>query len=247
MCGMRCVAPRLICVLVAAGLCAFSARAVTLLPAPAAGVALPAAHGVVDGVTIDIGLADDARVASERMPALGFYALGVAVMPLAAVDPSVALGWPLLMVFAAPWQAVFNARLDTLAGAFAAVPLPQATLAALREQWPAGAVDGTAALTVGIRAFGLVTRSGRPLEAFGEAEPLCLALHAQIDVQRAGRRGSPMTVAIGTGERAPDLPPASCATLSRWAADDGLRLRRALAELAELLAAMALRQWDGAP
>lgn len=205
---------------------------------------MPPARWAGSGLEVEVRLGGAPGVAAQRRPALMHYAVGLVAMPLAAIDPAAALGWPFYVVLGAPWQATFNARSSALAQALAAQPLPAAVVDALRAhaaQAPAAAPRRAA---LHIQAYGLATRSGRPLEAFGSSEDLCLAAQASLAIERGGSVAIDEPLLIAPAGGSPDAPPSPCLPLARWAADDAKLLHQHLAELAEILAALVLARLE---
>lgn len=203
---------------------------------------IPDAHWESAGVRVDVGLDDGGAVGAERLPAVAHYAIGVAGLPQLLAVPQALFAWPLYMLFAAPWQGVFNARVATLAHALTDQPLPQAVVQALREQWPPRPEAPALRVVLRLHAYGLATRSGRPVEALAPGEDLCLAAQAGLEIAREGAPLRQETLRLDGNERTPDAPPPVCAPLDRWAREDGRLAREAVRELAEVLAALVLRR-----
>lgn len=219
-----------------------------VLAAPQALGTLPPERWDGPGITLVVQVAaGEAEVGAEQMHAAAHYAIGIVAMPIVALNPPAALGWPFYMLLGAPWQATFNARVDTLARALAAEPLPGAVVDAVRAQWRHPPGDGVLAVDLQINAYGLATRSGKRLEAFEAGEDLCLQALGLLVIERDGTPPRKLRLDIGTGTRTPDLPPPTCMGMARWAEADGRRLRAAMAELAELLAALVLRASEERP
>lgn len=220
-------------------------------PAPAALEApslLPAAVWRLNGQAFEVELAVDPSVGARQFAAVHHYAIGVVALPVTLVQPQIAVGLPFYLLFAAPWQAVFNARADTLARVLVAEPLPTAIVQALRAQWRQTSPPRPALqVTLRLAGYGLMTRSGRELEAFESAEDLCLVADVRLEVLREGRAPLAEDIAIGPLSTTRDAPPPLCASLSRWAADDGRPLRQATREMAELLAAFMVDRAERQP
>lgn len=212
----------------------------TLAQAADAPPSMPPARWSSGGLEIDVRLAGAPGVASRQRPALMHYAVGLAAMPLAAIDPAIALGWPFYVVLGAPWQATFNARSTAVAQALAARPLPAAVVDALRRRAQPTTDPAPCQVVLDIQAYGLATRSGSPLEAFASGEDLCLSAQATLAVARAGGPAVDEPLVVAPTGRSPDAPPPVCMPLVRWAADDAKLLHQHLAELAEILAALVL-------
>jgi hypothetical protein len=167
-----------ICALALLLVAAPAAAAGPLTPAPDQRIAIAPAHWQQSGLVVEVDMGADAAVSADQVSSLALYAVGVIAIPLAAIDPAVALGWPFFMLLGPPWQALFNARRETLAQVFADVPLPALTVAALRAQWPAAAHTPTRSVRLQISAYGLVTRSGKRLDAFA-AQRTAVAGHGR--------------------------------------------------------------------
>lgn len=216
--------------------------------APVAPGQLPAAVWGVPGQVFVVELAVDPSVGAHHFAAVQHYAIGVAALPVTVVQPQVALALPFYLVFAAPWQAVLNARADTLARVLVAEPLPDAVVQALRAQWRQTSPPWPAPqVTLRLAGYGLMTRSGRKLEAFESAEDLCLVADGRLEVSREGSAPLAEDITIGPLSTTRDAPPPLCAPLSRWAAEDGLQLRLAAREMAELLAAFIVDRAERRP
>ena len=114
----------------------------------------------------------------------------------------------------------------------------------LRSQWPSAAAIAGPSLRLHMRiaGYGLVTRSGKRLDAFGPKEELCLVAEAQLEVEREGIPVRVESLLVSLATPSPDAPPPFCASLRRLAADDGRLLRQSIGELAEVLAAMTLNR-----
>ncbi len=215
-------------------LCALAAQAAEAPPS------MPSARWASGRLEVEVSLGEAPGVATRQRPALMHYAVGLAAMPLAAVDPAIALGWPFYVVLGAPWQASFNARSKAVAQALAAWPLPAAVVDALRGRAGPAPDAVPHRVTLHIHAYGLTTRSGGPLEAFGGGEDLCLSAQATLAVARAGAPAVDDPLVVAPIGRSADAPPPVCMPLARWAADDAKLLQQHLAELAEILAALVL-------
>lgn len=224
------------------------ARALPAPVGPEARGQWPAAVWRQPGQTFVVELAADPSIGARQAGAMQHYAIGVAAIPAAVVQPQAAVALPFYLLLAPPWQAAFNARADVLARTLVAEPLPDAVVQALRAQWrqtspPSPALQATLRLA----GYGLMTRSGRELEAFESAEDLCLVADGRLEVLRADSAPFEEDIAVGPHSRTRDAPPPLCATLSRWAADGGRLLREAAREMAELLAAFIVDRLEHPP
>lgn len=210
--------------------------------------ALPSAVWRRPGQVFVVELAGAASVGARQFAAVQHYVIGVAALPVAVLQPPVAVGLPFYLLFAAPWQSVFNARAATLARVLVAEPLPDAVVGALRAQWDRASPPlPPLQVTLRLAGYGLATPSGRVLEAFEDAEDLCLVADGRLEIARAD--GAPLLedIAVGPHSGTPDAPPPLCAPLSRWAADDGRLLHGAAREMAELLAAFIVDRLERRP
>lgn len=211
-------------------------------------VGLPTGRWQWSGLQVEVSAASSANVHAKTFPALAHYAVGVAAGPITLLNPPSALGLPFYILLAAPWQASFNAQRASLVAALTALPLTQATADAMRSQWPVEPVPAGSHIQLRIDSYGLQTRSGRSLDAFDEhKEDLCLTAQAHLQVVRAGRASDPAPLRIGLQAGTTGEPPALCAPLSKWADQDATLLRQGILELAEVLAALTLQRWEGAP
>ena len=207
---------------------------------------VPAARWKQPGLTVEVELAVDPSVGAEQFAALAHYAIGVVAVPVTLVQPQVAVGLPFYLLVAAPWQALFNARVSTLAQALVAEPLPDAVVAALRAQWRASP-SPELGIRVRLAGYGLRAKSGRKLEAFDPAEDLCLVVDGRLEVSRDGVPAMAEDLSIGPGSTTRDAPPPLCAPMSRWTAEGGLMLRQATREVAEVLAALTVDRAERLP
>lgn len=190
-----------------------------------------------------VELAADPALEARRQVAAAHYAIGVVALPVSLLQPQVAAILPFYLLLAAPWQAVFNARADTLARVLLGEPLPEAVMRALQAQWSGmPAPRSRLQVTLRLASYGLVTRSGLPIEAFDGAEDLCLVADGRLDILRTDAPALAEDVTISPRSTTRDAPPPLCASLSRWAADDARLLRQASREMAELLAAFIVNR-----
>jgi hypothetical protein len=209
---------------------------------------LPTAAWRLPGQVFVVELAVDPSVGARQFAAAAHYAIGVAAIPVTLVQPEVAAALPFYLLLAAPLQAVFNARADTVARVLVAEPLPDAVIEALRAQLrPASPPSPALQVTLRLRGYGLMARSGRKLDAFDSPEDLCLVTDGRLEVSREGSAPMAEDIVIGLLSTTRDAPPPLCAPLSRWAAEDGRLLRRAMREMAELLAAFIVDRAEHQP
>jgi hypothetical protein len=206
---------------------------------------MPTTRWQAPGIEVEVGMADAASVAADSMPAMSLYAVGVVALPVMAAYSPTLLLWPAFMLIAPPFQASFNTKAEALARAFADTPLPGRVVDAIGAQWSAadaGAPPWRVQLT--LAAYGLTTRSGTRLQAFEPSEDLCLAADARMAWAREGSPPRHEALTVGHARRSADAPLPFCAPMGRLAADDGLLLRQAIDELAEVLAAMVLHRLE---
>lgn len=200
-------------------------------------VELPSARGEIAGITLDIGIDKQASLAIGEMPYWSFFAAGAMAVPLSYLNPFYGVGvlWP---VVGPPANAVFNARRSVLVRSFAAEPLPQLTLNALQEQLVTESVPAPQQMHLRIASYGLATRSETPAMVDSPGENLCLTVAAQLIIIDPNGESHQEAVHVGMDASSVDLPPPVCASMSRFAAEDGLYLRQSIRELAEILAAL---------
>jgi hypothetical protein len=103
----------------------------------------------------------------------------------------------------------------------------------VRRAGPAGPGDAAADLAVQVRTYGLAPRS-TPCPTCA----LCLVVEAEVTVTRDGTELLRDTVVQGPWRRSVDVPPPVCATMDEFSADGGLRLRHAVVDAAQSLAAV---------
>lgn len=193
---------------------------------------------------VEVELDHGAGLSAQTTPAAMIYIAGVAGAGLALLDPIVALALPFVILLGPPVQASFNADAENLIKALAATPMPERVVDSLRSQWPSAAVIAGPSIRLHMRiaGYGLVTRSGKRLDAFGPKEELCLVAEAQLEVEREGLPVRVESLLVSIATPSPDAPPPFCASLGRLAADSGRLLRQSVGELAEVLAAMTLNR-----
>jgi len=209
---------------------------------------LPAASWEGPGVAVVVEVSGPGHVSAERTPAALPFLGGVAGLPLAVLNPFVALTLPFFIVVGPPTQAAFNADAESVIRALATTPLPEQIVESLRSQWPStGMVEGPVLqVRMRISDYGLATRSGKRIEAFEAQEELCLVADAQLELQSDASPARAESLSVSLAAPSSDAPPPFCGSLGRLAADDGSLLRRSIGELAEVLAAMALHRIEAA-
>lgn len=216
------------------------AEAETSSPSQTDRARIPAAGWDGPLLRLDVSVSSDANVRADRMPAVAHYAIGVIAMPMVVLEPAAALGWPFYMLLGAPWQAAFNTKVEILDQALTAEPLPAGVVSAVREQWSPPAAKTPEHLSVRIASYGLATRSGRKLEAFEPREDLCLVADVELELAHGDAPARLVALPLGIDGRAAGAPPAICFGLTQWSRNDGKLLRQSLAELADVIAALAL-------
>lgn len=103
----------------------------------------------------------------------------------------------------------------------------------VRRATPARPGEAAADLAVTVKAYGLAPRS-TPCPTCA----LCLVVDAEVTVTRDGSELLRDTVVQGPWRRSVDVPPPVCATMDEFSADGGLRLRHAVVDAAQSLAAV---------
>ena len=217
-------------------------------PFRAATIGLPSAQGEVAGVSFVVRMDAEERatVGVDRTPYWVFGAAGAMAIPLALLGSFAGLG-VLAPVVAPPFNAAFNARRDVLVRAVAAERLPAAVADALADQLRASPAGAPVRFELGLSRFGLASKSGKSLALLEAADDLCLGAEARLGVAGPQDHGEHR---FGVGPwtcGGPDAPRPVCASMARFAENDGLLLRQAIRELAEILAAMALARLERAP
>lgn len=164
----------------------------------------------------------------------GATALGLAAPPLYA--SGLVVGGVLLLTGSLTMHGVEDRRWRKAVSALDASELPVQLRSALERRaaaaWPAQAGPGVA-VDVTVNTWGLVATE-RDTACF--VASLDLAAHRDDVVVVSDR------IVIGTHELSPSAPPPQCATLSRFAADDGRLVKDAAAEAAEVLAALIIER-----
>lgn len=200
-------------------------------------VDLPPVHDEIAGITLDIAIDRQASLAIGETPYWDFFAAGVMAVPLSYLNPFYGVG-VLAPVVGSPANAVFNARRAILVRSIAAEPLPQLTLHALQAQLVTESVPRPQQVQLRIASYGLATLSGAPAIIYSPGENLCLTVAAQLIISGPGGVSHQEAVQVGMDASSVDLPSPVCASMSRFAAEDGLYLRQSIQELAEVLAAL---------
>ena len=107
----------------------------------------------------------------------------------------------------------------------------------VRRAAPVGTGEPAAELRVTVKTYGLAPRS-TPCPTC----PLCLVVDAEVVVSQGGAELLKDSVVQGPWRRSVDVPPPVCATMDEFSADDGLRLRHAVVDAAQSLAAVTIRR-----
>lgn len=194
-----------------------------------------------EGLHFAVRHAQPSDVPAEPFGAGALLLIGLAGTPVVAiVQPIALLGMPVFLVVAPALQARFNTQSETLSKVFADQSLARDIVEAVRSRWVAASGAAVMEAQLGIVAYGLVTASGRRLQALEAKEPLCLVAEARLDWQRDGATPHSAPLSIGLAERSADAPPPLCMALDGWSEAEGLKLRQGLRELAAVLGAMSV-------
>ena len=110
----------------------------------------------------------------------------------------------------------------------------------VRRAAPVPPSEQPADLTVTVKSYGLAPRS-TPCPTC----PLCVVVDGELVVSRAGTELLKDTIVQGPWRRSADVPPPVCATMDEFSADDGRRLRNAVVDAAQSLAAIAANRLPG--
>ncbi len=110
----------------------------------------------------------------------------------------------------------------------------------VRRAAPVPPGEQPADLTVTVKSYGLAPRS-TPCPTC----PLCVVVEGELVVSRAGTELLKDTIVQGPWRRSADVPPPVCATMDEFSADDGRRLRNAVVDAAQSLAAIAANRLPG--
>ena len=205
------------------------------LPALPVFVAVRAAAGP------DLGPVDRSRekMVEEKRTLEGAGAIATA---LAAAAPplyagTIALGS--LLVPAATGLELYERRYqNTIVRTLQEVDLPSQLRSALvRRAAPAAGEGPPANVTVTIRTFGLAPRSGTCANC-----AICVVVDAELTVSHEGTELLRDPLLLTPWRRSTDAPPPRCATMKEFAENDGQRLRDAILDTAQVLAAMTTRR-----
>jgi hypothetical protein len=110
----------------------------------------------------------------------------------------------------------------------------------VRRAAPVPPAEEAADLTVTVKSYGLAPRS-TPCPTC----PLCVVVEGELVVSRAGTELLRDTIVQGPWRRSVDVPPPVCATMDEIVADDGRRLRNAIVDAAQALAAITASRLPG--
>jgi hypothetical protein len=193
-----------------------------------------------EGLRFTVRHAKASDVPAEPLAAGALLLIGLVGTPVVAiVQPIALLGMPVFLIVAPAMQARFNAQSETLTRVFVDQGLAQDIVEAVRSRWVAAPGAAVTQAQLGIVGYGLVTASGRRLQALEPRELLCLVAEARLDWERDGAAPRTEPLSIGLNERSTDAPPPLCMGLDGWSEAEGLKLRQGLRELAAVLGAMA--------
>lgn len=193
----------------------------------------------------DLGPVDRSRerTVEEKKTLEGAGAIATA---LAAAAPplyagTIALGS--LLAPAATGLELYERRYQTtIVRTLQEVDLPGQIRSALVRR-AAPPADGTApaTLTVTVRTFGLAPRSGTCANC-----AICVVADAELVVAQDGAELLRDPLLLTPWRRSTDAPPPLCATMKELAENDGRRLRDAILETAQVLAAMTVHRLPAA-
>jgi hypothetical protein len=110
----------------------------------------------------------------------------------------------------------------------------------VRRAAPVGTGEPAADLTVTVKAYGLAPRS-TPCPTCA----LCVVVDADVVVNKGGTELLKDSIAQGPWRRSVDVPPPVCATMDEFSADGGRRLRHAIVDAAQALAAITVNRMPG--
>jgi hypothetical protein len=110
----------------------------------------------------------------------------------------------------------------------------------VRRAAPVPPGEQAADLTLTVKSYGLAPRS-TPCPTC----PLCVVVEGELVVSRAGTELLKDAIVQGPWRRSGDVPPPVCATMDEFSADDGRRLRNAVVDAAQSLAAIAANRLPG--
>jgi hypothetical protein len=110
----------------------------------------------------------------------------------------------------------------------------------VRRAAPVGADQSAADLVLTVKTYGLAPRS-TPCPTCA----LCVVVEADVVVTRGGTELLKDTIAQGPWRRSVDVPPPVCATMDELSADGGRRLRHAVVDAAQALAAITINRMPG--
>lgn len=201
----------------------------------------------IPGITVEVVVdatsnRTGAQTASPALPVLG----SVVAAPIALLDPVAFAGLPFMLILGGPVQNAFNRQAQALIKVFETVPLSTAVVDALGQQPHKAQAGSPQQLRLRILHYALATRSGKAVQSFEFQEDLCLVASSELEMLNAQPTASrSASLDIRLSERQPGAPAPFCASMARWAADDGRLLGQALAELGELLAAWTLNRAEG--
>jgi len=217
----------------------------------AAGDRAIAQQAVLRGnVNIDVMLAAPAVVATnyDLRPGMA-AAVGLISVPaslvVALINPFALLGvsYPVVLPLASQ---DFGTKEATIKNSITVEDYVMQIRDALRSHLSTGQMEGTPeyVLQVLISTYGLQARSKVPRVGDTDRE-LCLVTHALVTVTRGDRELLRETIDIGIEKRSADAPVPVCASLSKFAEQDGNYLRLAIRESADILTALTLSRVGG--
>lgn len=204
-------------------------------------VTLAPAHEASGNVVIDVAFGASGKINVHNTPYWVYFAVGAVSMPMALFIPGYIFG-VLLPVVGPPANLVFNSNQEKVVRAMTDVPLPAAIAASLKNQLSNAHPQSPTHFSIFVSDYGLVPRSGKAPEALSPGEPMCLTVEAVLRIAQEGSQDREDRLAVGLVDKSHDAPPPLCAQLSRLAENDGTLMRESIREVAEILAAMALKR-----
>jgi hypothetical protein len=171
---------------------------------------------------------------------LGISAVGTAeaVLLPGFFSGSLIVGTLILAPATIGLHAVLQKEVDTVSRVLKEVDLMGETQRALLARGVPGEPPADATqMTLVILAYGLVPREPHP-SLWG----VCLALEADLILTAGGRELFRDTIYLWPHRRSADAPPPVCGGMGEFAKNDGIALRNAARDYAQVLAAIALRR-----
>lgn len=206
-------------------------------PAASEGLSPLHAHGQSNHILIDVSYGADPFITVTTTPTWKWLLVGVAGIPLAGINPQIGLGAAGQILYT-PINTLFNARYKSLAQVFRSEPLANHLVTSLVDRLSGGQYPHIRRIQARILSYGLTPRSGAPVTSHDLREAVCLVAQTSLLLTREGSEAHEGKVEVNLEKSDTDLPPPICASVSRFAEDDGTYLRQSIAELAEVLASV---------